>query len=78
MVSIITKTTITILSNEALAASLPIISILLLILMLLEKELAPSVYNRGRNLVKILNIAIVPLLMIFIFIVVAKIVEVIR
>jgi hypothetical protein len=79
MISSITTTTVsTITSTEGFAASLAVIAMLILTSVLLAKELssvteAPRMQRLGQGL----NVAIIPLLMVFTAIVAAKLVEVI-
>jgi len=78
MISSITTTTVsTINSTEGFAASLALIALLALASVLVAKELSsaaqsPRVQRLGRGL----NVAIVPLLMVFTAIVAAKLVEI--
>jgi hypothetical protein len=78
MISSITTTTVsTVTSTAGFAASLGLIAVLALISLLVAKELAsatdaPRLQRFGRGL----NVAIIPLLMVFTAIVAAKVVEV--
>ena len=76
VLSIATTTVSTITSTEAFAASLGLIAVLALTSLLVAKELAsatdaPWVQRFGRGL----NVAIIPLLMVFTAIVAAKVLE---
>jgi hypothetical protein len=79
MISIVTTTTVSILTTPAIAGSLALIAILLLFALLLQKEVATaSADSRLRQLSRVLNIGIVPLLFAFIMIVVYKVAEVLN
>ena len=78
MISSITTTTVsTITSTEGFAASLALIAVLALTSVLVAKELSISTRApRAQRLGRGLNVAIIPLLMVFTAIVAAKLVEV--
>ncbi|KAA3665515.1 MAG: hypothetical protein DWQ04_00240 [Chloroflexi bacterium] len=83
MISTVTTTTITTISTYALAASLQLVAILALLVFLIQKEVfsftsGPRAKSLGTVLSKVLNIAIVPLLVSFIFIVIVKVAEVLQ
>jgi hypothetical protein len=79
MISTITNTTITILSDTALTSSLALIGILLLISLLIQKEMSTAAAgSRLERLNQALNIGIIPLLIAFILIVIFRIAEVLR
>jgi hypothetical protein len=77
MVSSITTATVsTVTSTAGFAASLGLIAVLTLISLLVAKELASASDERWQRFGRGLNVAIVPLLMVFTAIVAAKVVEV--
>lgn len=78
MISTVTTTTVsTITTAVGTAVSLGLIAVLVLISFLVAKELASADgHPRLQRLSRLLNVAIVPLLMVFTAIVVAKVVEV--
>ena len=79
MISTVTTTTVSILTTPAIAGSLALIAILLLFALLLQKEVATaSADSRLRQLSRVLNISIVPLLFAFIMIVIYKVAEVLN
>ena len=78
MVSTVTTTTVsTVTSTAGLAASLGLIAVLILISFLVAKELAGATdHPRLQRLSRFLNVAIIPLLMVFTTIVGVKVAEV--
>jgi hypothetical protein len=67
------------LSNAALAASLGLIAVIALLIMLVQKELLSAADGRkARVLSALLNVAIIPLLLGFVFIVLVKIADVLQ
>jgi hypothetical protein len=78
MVSTVTTTTVsTVTSAVGLAASLGLIAVLILISFLVAKELAGATdHPRLQRLSRFLNVAIIPLLMVFTTIVGVKVAEV--
>lgn len=83
MISTVTATTITTITTIALAASLELVAILALLVFLIQKEVfafttSPRAKAVGTFLSKALNIAIVPLLVSFAFIVIIKVMEVLQ
>ena len=79
MISTVTTTTVTTVTTVALAASLALFAIVVLLIMLIQKEiLSVSTSTRGQTLSKILNIAIVPLLLVFVFTAVVKVIQVLN
>ena len=78
MVSTVTTTTVsTVTSTAGLAASLGLIAVLILISFLVAKELAgATAHPRLQRLSRFLNVAIIPLLMVFTTIVGVKVAEV--
>ena len=79
MITTVTTTTVSTVTTIALTGSLALVSVLVLLTLLTHKELgATSLDHRVRKMVRALNVAIVPLLIAFILIVVAKVAEVLR
>ncbi|MBN1933721.1 MAG: hypothetical protein JW934_03600 [Anaerolineae bacterium] len=75
VISTVTTTTISIVTTLSLAGSLAIVAILTLLALLIHKELTTASHKRtARILSRVLNIGIVPLLAVFTFIVVVKVV----
>ena len=76
MISTVTTSTVTILTTSAIAGSLALIGVLVLIALLVQKELTTSSGNsRWLQLGKILNIGILPFMIAFVLIVVFKVIE---
>jgi putative effector of murein hydrolase LrgA (UPF0299 family) len=79
MISTLTSSTITTVLNGALTGSLALIGILVLLILLVQKELAVSSSDaRLQRLSHALNIAFIPLLVAFIVIAIMKVAEVLR
>ena len=79
MISTVTTTTVTTITALASAGSLVMFSIVLLLAFLVQKELASATENRfAMVLGRVLNIAIFPLFLGFVFIVAIKVVEITR
>ncbi len=79
MISIITITTASTITAVALSGLLALISFLVLLALLIQKELATgSASVWAENFRQALNIAIVPLMFVFVLNVVVKVVEVLR
>ena len=78
MVSTVTTSTINIVSDLALATTISILVCLTLLLLLIQKEII-SVSNsrRARVLGRVLNIAIVPLFIVFVLLLVFKVAQVV-
>ena len=77
MISSVTTTTVTTVTSAASIAAFGLVATLTLIAFLVVKELASSGNDaRLQTLSRVLNIAIVPLLMVFVAIVANKVVEV--
>ena len=77
--SIVTTTTVSMVSIYTLAGSLALISILAMTAMLVGKDVTSMVSSkRAKRINKSLNIAIFPLLVVFVFVVVAKVAEIIK
>jgi len=77
MISSVTTTTVSAVASTASVAAFGLVAVLTLIAFLVVKELASSGDNaRLQTLARILNVAIVPLLMVFVATVAAKVVEV--
>jgi hypothetical protein len=78
MITTVTTTTMTVVSTAA-AASLALIAILILLALLIQKQVVSGLAGtRARRLSKALNVAIMPLLIVFITSVVFKIVDALR
>jgi hypothetical protein len=76
MISTVTTSTVT---TVALAGSFALIGILILFALLIQKELTTTVAgSRMKKLGQVLNLGIVPLFVAFIFIVVTKVVQMLR
>ena len=76
MISTVTTTTVTTITAIATAGSLAVVGILMLLALLIQKELASSSDSRfAVTLRRFLNVAIVPLLLGFIYIVAVKVIE---
>jgi hypothetical protein len=77
MISTVTTSTVsTVTTATGMAASLGLIAVLVLVSFLVSKELAGATdHPRLRRLSRFLNVGIVPLLMVFVTIVGAKVVE---
>jgi len=76
MISTVTTSTVTILTTSAIAGSLALVGVLVLIALLVQKELTTSSGNsRWLQLGKILNIGILPFMIAFVLIVVFKVIE---
>jgi len=77
MISTVTTTTVTTITSIATAGSLAVVGILMLLALLVQKELASASDSRySRTLSRIVNVAIVPLLLGFAYIVAVKVIEV--
>jgi hypothetical protein len=76
MVSTVTTTTVTTITALATAGTLALFGIVLLLIFLAQKEVASSNESPlALALGRVLNIAIVPLLLTFVFVVAVKVVE---
>jgi hypothetical protein len=79
VISTVTTTTVSILTTPAIAGSLALIAILVLLALLLQKEVASaSTDSRLQQLSRLLNFSIAPLSLAFILIVVYKVAEVLN
>jgi len=79
MISTVTTTTVSTVTSVALAASLGLIAIVVLLGLLIQKEvLTASTHPRAQALSRVLNTALVPLLIGFAFTAVVKVAEVLR
>ena len=79
MISTVTTTTVTTVTSVALAASLGLLAIVFLLILLIQKEIfSVSSGYRGQTLSKVLNMAIAPLLLVFIFTTVVKVIQVLN
>jgi hypothetical protein len=75
----ITSVTTTTFTTAALSHSIAAISVLILVVMLMQKEIATVTYDRRfRRLNRALNVALVPLLVVFAAIVISALVDVMR
>jgi hypothetical protein len=78
MITTVTTTTTTVVTTAA-AASLALIAILTLMLLLVQKEIISSLNGaRAQRLSRALNIAIVPLVLVFVVTVAFKLADVLR
>ena len=76
MISTVTTTTVTTITSIATAGSLAVVGVLMLLALLAQKELASASDSRyARTLSRIVNVAIVPLLLGFAYIVAVKVIE---
>jgi len=76
MISTVTTTTVTTVAAFATGGALVIVGILLLLTMLVQKELSSASESRfATALNRVLNVAIVPLVMAFVFVVGVKVFE---
>ncbi len=79
VITTVTPTTISILTTAALAGSLSLIVIFVLIALLIQKELTTAAGgSRLKRVRQMLNMAIVPLLIVFILTVIVKVTEVLK
>ncbi|MBK9944782.1 MAG: hypothetical protein IPP13_24570 [Kouleothrix sp.] len=78
MITTVTTTTTTVMTTTA-AASLALIAILTLIAMLIQKEIISGLSGpRAQQLSRALNIAILPLILVFVVTVAFKVADVLR
>lgn len=76
MISTVTTATI---STVTLAGSFAMIGILVLVALLVQKELTTTSDGKhSKSLGKFLNIGILPLILVFVAVVIAKVVEVVK
>jgi len=79
MISTVTTSTVSTVTTAALAGSVALIAILVLLILLVQKELSSSAKGeRFKNLSKVLNIGIIPLMIAFVLIVVTRIADILR
>jgi len=79
MISTITTSTVTILTSSAIAGTLALVGIFVLISLLVQKELTTNSTNsRLIQLGRVVNIGILPLLIAFILVVVFRVIEIIN
>lgn len=79
MIATITTSTVTIVTTVAIAGSLGAIAILVLLSLLVQKEMANSADgSRYQRLSRTLNLGIIPLLIVFVLIVAARVMDVLR
>ena len=64
MISTVTTTTVTTVTTVALAASLALLAVVALLIFLVQKEILTSTQSeRGKQLARVLNVAVLPLLL---------------
>lgn len=79
MISTVTTSTVSTVTTAALAGSVALIGILVLLVLLVQKELSSAAAGtRFEALSKALNIGILPLMIAFVMVVVARVAEVLR
>jgi hypothetical protein len=79
MISTVTTSTVSTVTTVALAASLALLTVVALLILLIQKEIVTASDNSGlRAYGRVLNVAVVPLLLGFLFIAVVKVSEVLR
>ena len=79
MTSTVTTSTVSTVTTVALAGTLALLTIVALLLLLIQKEIVSTAADsRLQALGKALNIAIIPLLLSFVFIATVKVIEVLR
>jgi hypothetical protein len=79
MISTVTTTTVTTVTTVALAATLSLLAVVALLIFLVQKEiLSVASDERAQALNRVLNIAIIPLLLSFVFIAAVKVVQVLN
>lgn len=79
MISTVTTSTITTVTTAALAGSVALIGILVLFALVVQKEVTTaSSSSRLHSLSKALNIGIIPLLIAFVLLVIARVAEVLK
>lgn len=79
MISTVTTSTVSIVTTAAIAGSVALIGILLLLFLVIQKEITSTSNNeRVKRLGLILNISIVPLLIAFVLVVGYRVAEVFR
>lgn len=86
MISTVTTTTVTTIASTSVAAGLGLVAVICLIALLITKELTGAevetsgatgaIYPWVQSLNRALNVAIIPLLIVFSFIVLVKVLEV--
>jgi TRAP-type C4-dicarboxylate transport system permease large subunit len=76
MTSTVTTTAISMLNNAAVGGSLAVIGMLILVALLVQKELVSTSHDRRlRQLSRVMNVGILPLMLAFVLIVFFKIVQ---
>ncbi len=79
MISTVTSSTVTILTTSAIAGTLGLVGILVLITLLVQKELTTASTNSRLNqLGRVVNIGILPFLIAFVLIVYFKVIEALK
>jgi hypothetical protein len=73
MITTVTTTTVTTVTTVALAGSLGVFLVITLMVCMIKKEIfASSANERARNISKVLNVAIIPLLVVFVLLAVER------
>lgn len=79
MISTVTTSTVTTVTTVALSASLALLAVVALLIFLIQKEIvSASTSERTQALSRVLNVAILPLLLSFVFIAFVKVAEVLN
>jgi len=79
MISTVTTSTVSTITTTALAGSVALIGILVLLALLIQKELASAAAGTHfKTLTRVLNIGILPLLIAFGMVVFSRVVEILR
>ncbi len=79
MVSTVTTSTVTTVTTVALSASLALLAVIALLIFLIQKEiLSASSSERAKIFSRVLNVAVIPLLLSFAFIAVMKVTQVLN
>lgn len=79
MISTVTTSTVTTVTTVALGASLALLAVVALLILLIHKEIVSATSSpRSQAFSRVLNIAIVPLFLSFIFIAIVKVAEALR
>ena len=79
MISTVTTSTVSTVTTAAIAGSIALIGIFVFFALLFQKEITTTATgSRMKRLGQALNVGIIPLLIAFIFIVVSKVIEILR
>jgi len=79
MISTVTSTTVAAVSSVALAASLALLAVVTLLVLLMQKEILTAATSElARTFSRVLNVAVIPLLLCFALIAVVKVAEVLN